>query len=32
MKNKKNIKDSDDTYYCTDKDGIITYEGGEKKD
>ena len=32
MKSKKNIKDSDDTYYCTDSKGIITYKGSEKKD
>ena len=32
MKNKKNIKDSDDTYYCTDKNGIIYYQDGEKYD
>lgn len=30
MKNKTNIKDADDTYYCTDKDGVITYTGDEK--
>lgn len=30
-KNKKNIKDADDTYYCTDKNGIVTYQGDEKK-
>lgn len=32
MKSKKNIKDADDTYYCTDSKGIITYEGYDKKD
>lgn len=31
MKNKTNIKDADDTYYCTDKNGVITYQGAEKK-
>lgn len=31
MKNKKNVKDADDTYYCTDKNGIITYQGTDKK-
>lgn len=25
QKNKKNIKDADDNYYCTDKSGIVTY-------
>ena len=30
MKNRTNIKDADDTYYCTDKDGVITYTGDEK--
>lgn len=32
MKNKKNIKDADDVYYCTDKKGIITYMGDEKQE
>lgn len=32
MKNKKNIKDADDNYYCTDSKGIITYKGDEKQD
>ena len=32
MKNKKNIKDADDVYYCTDKKGIITYTGDEKQE
>lgn len=30
QKSKTNAKDADGTYYCTDKDGIITYQGGEK--
>ena len=30
QKSKKNIKDADDYYYCTDSDGIITYKGTEK--
>lgn len=30
MKGRKNIKDADGNYYCTDKDGVITYEGEEK--
>lgn len=30
QKNKKNVKDKDDMYYCTDKDGIVTYIGSEK--
>lgn len=30
-KNKKNIKDGDDVYYTTDKNGIVTYEGYEKQ-
>lgn len=32
MKSKKNIKDADDNYYCTDSKGVITYKGNEKKD
>mgnify|MGYP000872775077 FL=1 len=28
---KKNAKDADDRYYCTDSKGIVTYEGMEKK-
>lgn len=31
MKNKKNLKNGDDIYYCTDKSGIITYTGNDKK-
>ena len=31
QKNKKNAKDADDRYYCTDGKGIVTYEGMEKK-
>ena len=31
QKNKKNAKDADDRYYCTDSKGIVTYEGMEKK-
>ena len=30
MKKKTNIKDADDVYYCTDRDGVITYSGDEK--
>ena len=30
QKSKKNIKDADDYYYCTDSDGVITYKGTEK--
>ncbi len=30
QKNKKNAKDADDYYYCTDADGIITYRGTDK--
>ena len=30
QKNKKNVKDKDDMYYCTDSDGIVTYIGSEK--
>lgn len=30
-KNKKNVKDGDDKYYSTDKDGIVTYEGYDKQ-
>lgn len=30
MKNKTNVKDADDVYYCTDEDGIITYSGYDK--
>ena len=26
IKNKTNIKDEDGYYYCTDKDGIVTYK------
>lgn len=31
QKNKKNIKDNDDNYYCTDSKGIVTYRGSEKQ-
>ena len=31
QKNKTNTKDADDTYYCTDSKGIVTYVGNEKK-
>ncbi len=31
QKKKNNVKDSNDTYYCTDEKGIITYRGSEKK-
>lgn len=30
QKNAKNKKDKDDTYYCTDANGIVTYSGSEK--
>ncbi|MCD8123399.1 MAG: cell wall-binding protein [Clostridiales bacterium] len=30
QKNKKNTKDGDDRYYCTDSDGIVTYYGNTK--
>ncbi|MBT9777866.1 hypothetical protein GPL15_15290 [Clostridium sp. MCC353] len=30
MKNKKNLKDGNDTYYCTDKSGVVTYHGEDK--
>ncbi len=30
QKNKKNVKDADDTYYCTDASGVVTYRGTEK--
>lgn len=30
MKKKTNIRDADDVYYCTDKDGVIIYSGDEK--
>ena len=29
-KNKKNVKDADDNYYCTDKDGVVIYQGADK--
>lgn len=31
QKKKTNVKDSDDTYYCTNDKGIITYSGSEKQ-
>lgn len=31
QKNKKNVKDGDDKYYCTDGNGVVTYEGNEKQ-
>ncbi len=31
QKKKTNIKDGDDTYYCTDSRGVVTYKGSEKK-
>ena len=31
QKKKTNVKDADDKYYCTDSNGIVTYEGSEKK-
>lgn len=30
QKNKKNAKDGDDRYYCTDNKGMVTYSGYEK--
>lgn len=30
QKNKKNAKDKDDMYYCTNSDGVVTYMGSEK--
>lgn len=30
QKNKKNVKDADDMYFCTDAEGIVTYTGSEK--
>ena len=30
QKNKKNARDADDKYYCTDSKGLVTYEGNEK--
>ena len=30
IKNKKNARDTDGYYYCTDKEGVIIYEGDEK--
>lgn len=30
QKSKKNVKDADDRYYCTDSKGIVTYEGTDK--
>ncbi|MEY8338534.1 cell wall-binding protein [Lachnospiraceae bacterium 62-35] len=30
QKNKKNVKDADGIYYCTDNKGIVTYRGDEK--
>lgn len=30
QKNKTNVKDADDYYYCTDGNGIVTYKGSEK--
>lgn len=31
QKKKTNVKDADETYYCTDASGVITYSGSEKK-
>lgn len=31
QKKKTNVKDLDDTYYCTDARGVITYSGSEKQ-
>lgn len=30
QKSKKNVKDADDFYYCTDNNGIVTYRSTEK--
>lgn len=30
MKSRKNLKDGNDVYYCTDKSGVVTYSGLEK--
>lgn len=30
QKNKKNARDGDDNYYCTDSKGRVTYQGSEK--
>lgn len=30
QKNKTNVKDKDDMYYCTNSDGVVTYVGAEK--
>ena len=30
QKNKKNIKDADDTYYCTSPKGVVLHSGTEK--
>lgn len=30
VKNKKNVRDADNVYYCTDSKGVITYSGDEK--
>lgn len=30
MKGKANVKDGDEIYYCTDKSGVVTYQGFEK--
>lgn len=32
QKNKKNLKDADGTYFCTDARGIITYQGDDKQE
>lgn len=31
QKNKKNVRDGDGTYYSTDKNGIVTYQGSDKQ-
>ena len=31
QKNKTNVKDKNDTYYCTDAEGLVTYKGYEAK-
>ncbi|HIZ78273.1 MAG TPA: hypothetical protein IAA17_00570, partial [Candidatus Lachnoclostridium stercorigallinarum] len=30
QKNRRNLKDREDNYYCTDSDGVITYFGTEE--
>ena len=30
QKNKKNVKDADNTYYSSDKNGIVTHQGDKE--